>query len=66
MRRTEWLPETRRIRFEEAYEGWTEKRLTQEEAAQLLGACLPQAGMPPHFSPLHQSIRGRWPGRADR
>ena len=27
------------MRFEEAYEGWTEKRLTQEEAAQLLGIC---------------------------
>jgi transposase len=27
------------MRFEEAYEGWTEKRLTQEEAASLLGVC---------------------------
>ena len=27
------------MRFEEAYEGWTESRLTQEEAAQLLGVC---------------------------
>ena len=36
MRRTEWLQETRRMRFEEAYEGWTESRLTQEEAALLL------------------------------
>ena len=39
MRRTEWLQETRRMRFEEAYRGWTESRLTQEEAAQLLGVC---------------------------
>ena len=54
------------MRFEDAYEGWTEKRLTQEEAAQLLGACLPQAGMSPHFSPLYQPIRGRRSGRADR
>jgi len=27
------------MRFEEAYEGWTSKRLTQEEAARLLGVC---------------------------
>lgn len=27
------------MRFEGAYEGWTEIRLTQEEAAQLLGVC---------------------------
>jgi len=39
MRRTEWLQETRLMRFEEAYERWTESRLTQEEAAQLLGVC---------------------------
>ena len=27
------------MRFEESYEGWTEGRLSQEEAAQLLGVC---------------------------
>lgn len=27
------------MRFEEAYDGWQEKRLTQEQAAQLLGLC---------------------------
>lgn len=27
------------MRFEEAYGGWQEKRLTQEEAANLLGVC---------------------------
>ena len=27
------------MRFEEAYSGWTERRLTQEDAAQLLGVC---------------------------
>lgn len=27
------------MRFEEVYEGWTEGRLTQEEAARLLGVC---------------------------
>jgi transposase len=39
MRRTEWLQETRMMRFEEAFFGWTEKRLSQEDAAQLLGVC---------------------------
>ncbi len=39
MERTEWLQETRKMRFEEAYGGWTEGRLTQEEAARLLGVC---------------------------
>jgi hypothetical protein len=37
MRRTELLQETRKKRFEEAYEGWNAGRLTQEEAARLLG-----------------------------
>ena len=37
MRRTEWLQETRQMRFEEAYGGWQTRRLTQEEAARLLG-----------------------------
>ena len=32
MRRTAWLQETRMARFEEAFFGWTESRLTQEEA----------------------------------
>ena len=27
------------MRFEEAYEGWEKGRLTQEEAARLLGVC---------------------------
>jgi transposase len=39
MRRTEWLQETRKMRFEEAYRGWQARRLTQEEAARLLGVC---------------------------
>ena len=39
MRRTEWLQETRKMRFEEAYDGWQGKRLTQAEAASLLGVC---------------------------
>lgn len=39
MRRTELMQEIRKMRFEEAYEGWTESRLTQEEAARLLGVC---------------------------
>jgi len=37
MRRTEWLQETRRMRFEEVYGGWQARRLTQEEAARVLG-----------------------------
>jgi transposase len=39
MRRTQWLQETRKMRFEEAYWGWQARRLTQEEAARLLGVC---------------------------
>src|SRR5689334_592774 len=37
MNRTELLQELRKMRFEEAYEGWTQKRFSQEEAARLLG-----------------------------
>ena len=36
MKRTVWLEETKQVRFEEAYRGWIVRRLTQEEAAQLL------------------------------
>ena len=39
MRRTELLQEIRTMRFEEVYAGWTERRLTQEEAARVLGVC---------------------------
>lgn len=39
MKRTQLLQEIRQMRFKEAYFGWTEKRLTQEEAARLLGVC---------------------------
>jgi transposase len=37
MRRTELLQEIRMMRFKEAFERWQERRLTQEEAARLLG-----------------------------
>jgi len=37
MRRTEVLQEIRKMRFEEAYSGWRGRRLTQAEAARLLG-----------------------------
>lgn len=37
MRRTELLQEIRKMRFEEAYGGWQHGRLTQAEAASLLG-----------------------------
>jgi hypothetical protein len=33
MRRTELLQELRKMRFEEAYDGWSAGRLTQGEAA---------------------------------
>jgi len=39
MKRTELLQEIRKMRFEEAYEGWNTRRLTQAEAGQLLGMC---------------------------
>lgn len=37
MKRTIWLQETRKMRFEEAFGGWRASRLTQEEAGRLLG-----------------------------
>lgn len=37
MRPAEWLQEVRMKRFEEAYDGWQERRLSQEEAARILG-----------------------------
>ena len=37
MRRTELLQEVRKVRFEEILEIWTEKQITQEEAARMLG-----------------------------
>jgi len=39
MRRTEMLQGIRKMRFEEVYFGWTESRLSQEEAARILGVC---------------------------
>jgi transposase len=39
MKRTELLQEVRKMRFEEAYGGWDTGRLTQAEAASLLGMC---------------------------
>lgn len=39
MKRTEWLQETRKMRFCEAYEGYRKGSLTQAEAALLLGVC---------------------------
>jgi transposase len=37
MTRTRWLQETKLMRFEEAYSGWRQHRLTQEDAAMILG-----------------------------
>ena len=39
MRRTDLLQEIRKMRFEEAQDGWQSGRLTQAEAARLLGVC---------------------------
>jgi len=39
MRRTEVLQEIQKMRFKEAYSGWQEGRLTQGEAARILGVC---------------------------
>lgn len=39
MKPTQMLQEIRKMRFEEAYEGWHEGRLTQAEAARILGVC---------------------------
>jgi len=39
MKPTRLLQEVRKMRFEEAYEGWEAGRLTQVEAARLLGIC---------------------------
>ena len=39
MRWREMLQEIRKMRFEEVYLGWTESRLSQEEAARVLGVC---------------------------
>lgn len=37
--RTRYMQENRKMRFQEAYESWSEGRLTQAEAALLLGQC---------------------------
>ena len=39
MRRTKLLQELRKMRFEEAHEGWNGGRLSQFEAARLQGVC---------------------------
>jgi len=39
MRRIEVLQGIRKMRFEEIYRRWDKGRLTQEEAAELLGVC---------------------------
>ena len=37
--RARYMQENRKIRFTEAYDGWSEGRLTQAETALLLGQC---------------------------
>ena len=39
MSRTRYMQEHRKMRFEEAFQGWTSGQLTQAEAAMLLGQC---------------------------
>lgn len=39
MKRTVWLQETRKMRFEEAYGNYKSGYITQEDAAKLLGVC---------------------------
>lgn len=39
MKRTRWLQETRRMRFEEAYFGWRDGSWSQREASRMLGVC---------------------------
>ncbi len=39
MKRTEVLQEIRKMRFEEAYNGWQTRRLSQKEASLMLGIC---------------------------
>ena len=39
MSRTRYLQENRKMRFQEAYEGWSDGRLNQADAALLLGQC---------------------------
>ena len=39
MSRARYVQENRKMRFQEAYDGWSQARLTQAEAALLLGQC---------------------------
>lgn len=39
MKRANYLQEVKTMRFEESYEGWQNGRLTQADAAQILGVC---------------------------
>jgi hypothetical protein len=39
MRRTQLLQEIRKMQFEEIVKTWTESRLTQDDAARMLGVC---------------------------
>ncbi len=39
MNRTDFHEKLKQMRFEEAYEGYQAKRLSQDEAASLLGVC---------------------------
>ena len=57
MRRTRYMQENRKMRFEEAFQGWTTGRLTQAEAAMLLGQC--ERSFRRHVERLASSMRRR-------
>ena len=61
MTRTQVLQEIRRMRFAEAYGGWQERRLSQEEAARPAGGVCERT-----FRRYVDRYEGRGPGRACR
>ena len=56
MSRTRYMQEHRKMRFEEAFQGWTGGQLTQAGAAMLLGQVRAQ------FSPPRRALQGRRAG----
>ena len=50
MRRVRFLEELRQMRFEESYSGYRSDRLSQEEAAKILG------GLQSDISPIYEAI----------
>ena len=46
--RARYVQENQKMRFQEAYDGWSEGRLTQDEATLILGQCERAQLSPPH------------------